>query len=293
MEWDGGALRMQVDTGSPVTIITWPTYTKYRHRWPRLQKTTLQLTCFLGQLPIKGQLNVSVTYGGTTLEATLVVLGCSEPDLCGRDVIKAFEQHGRQVLAVETKAAPRQAKTLPAADALSHLPASYQHDASTMECINNDAHTEHPGPTRQVGDSVWYRNYGTGDRWKARVVQAPEGHRMVTIKAADGKHRRRHYDQLRARRTDSAGLATGEAEVKQEAGIEAPQTKAGETGAPETSREGPQSPGAPDADSRPNMDDNQVGNYVSGAQSDSNKESDPGETMLRRSTRNRRPSDRY
>lgn len=155
------------------------------------------------------------------------------------------------------------------------------------------ADTEHPGTTRQVGDSVWYRNYGTGDRWKAGVVQAPEGHRMVTIKAADGEHHRRHYDQLRARRTDSAGLATSEAEVKQEAGVEAPQTKAGETGAPETSREGPQSPGAPDADSRPNMGDNQVGNDVSGAQADSNKESDPGETVLRRSTRNRRPPDRY
>ncbi|KAL1485508.1 hypothetical protein MTO96_031876 [Rhipicephalus appendiculatus] len=210
---------------------------------------------------MQGQLNVSVTYGGTTLEATLVVLGCSGPDLCGRDVIKAFEQHGRQVLAVETKAAPD---------------------------------TEHPGTTRHVGDSVWYRNYWTGDRWKAGVVQAPEGHRMVTIKAADGEHHRRHYDHLRARRTDSAGLATGEAEVKQEAGVEAPQTEAGENGAPETSREGPQSPGAPDADSRPNMDDNQVGNDVSGAQSDSNnKESDPGETVLRRSTRNRRPPDRY
>ncbi|XP_075739861.1 uncharacterized protein LOC142785286 [Rhipicephalus microplus] len=106
MKWDGVALRMQVDTGSPVTIITWPTYTKYCHLWPRLQKTTLQLTCFLGQLPVKGQLNITVTYGGTTLDATLVVLGCSGPDLCGRDVIKALEQHGRQVLAVGMKAAP-------------------------------------------------------------------------------------------------------------------------------------------------------------------------------------------
>ncbi|KAH6946257.1 hypothetical protein HPB50_012472 [Hyalomma asiaticum] len=69
--------------------------------------------------------------------------------------------------------------------------------------------------------------------------------------------------------------------------------KAGETGAPETSREGPQSPGTPDTDSRPNMDDNQVGNDVSGTQSDNNKESDPGETVLCRSTRNRRPPDRY
>ncbi|XP_075730847.1 uncharacterized protein LOC142774340 [Rhipicephalus microplus] len=140
-------------------------------------------------------------------------------------------------------------KTLPVADALSRLPASYQHDASTMESINNDAHTEHPGTTRQVGDSVWYRNYGTGARWKAGVVQTPEGCRMVTIKAADAKHHRRHYDQLRGRETDSTGLAAGEAEVKQEPGVEAPQTEAGETGAPLTSRE-PQSPGPPETDAR-------------------------------------------
>ncbi|XP_075750727.1 uncharacterized protein LOC142817568 [Rhipicephalus microplus] len=132
-------------------------------------------------------------------------------------------------------------KTLPVADALSRLPASYQHDASTMESINNDAHTEHPGTTRQVGESVWYRNYGTGARWKAGVVQTPEGHRMVTIKAADGEHHRRHYDQLRGRETDSTRLAAGGAEVKQEPGVEAPQTEAGKTGAPLTSRE-PQSP---------------------------------------------------
>ncbi|KAL3213776.1 hypothetical protein MRX96_035269 [Rhipicephalus microplus] len=138
----------------------------------------------------------------------------------------------------------------------------------------------------------WYRNYGTGARWKAGVVQTPEGHRMVTIKAEDGEHHRRHYDQSRGRETDSTGLAAGEAEVKQEPGVEAPQTEAGETGAPLTSRE-PQSPGAPDTDSRPNTHDNQVGNDASGAQSDGNKEFDPGETMLRRSTRNRRPPDRY
>ncbi|KAL3230296.1 hypothetical protein MRX96_023469 [Rhipicephalus microplus] len=59
-----------------------------------------------GEKKRRGQLNISVTYGGTTLDATLVVLGCSGPDLCGRDVIKALEQHGRQVLAVGMKAAP-------------------------------------------------------------------------------------------------------------------------------------------------------------------------------------------
>ncbi|KAH7984554.1 hypothetical protein HPB52_022252 [Rhipicephalus sanguineus] len=91
-------------------------------------------------------------------------------------------------------------------------------------------------------ETVWYGNYGTGAERKAGVVQAPEGHRTVAIKAADGEHHRRHYSQLSARKTDSAGLAAGEAQVKQEPGVEAPQTKAGEARAPVTSREGPQSP---------------------------------------------------
>ncbi|KAL1482914.1 hypothetical protein MTO96_033485 [Rhipicephalus appendiculatus] len=59
-------------------------------------------------------------------------------------------------------------------------------------------------------------------------------HDASTMESINGEHRRRHYDQLRARKTDSAGLAAGEAKVKQELGVEAPQTKAGETGAPVT-----------------------------------------------------------
>ncbi|KAL3245886.1 hypothetical protein MRX96_058125 [Rhipicephalus microplus] len=72
---------------------------------------------------------------------------------------------------------------------------------------------------------------------------------MVTIKATDAEFHRQHYNQLRTRRTDSAECTTFEAELKQEAH--------------ETSKERPKSPGAPDANSRPDMDDNQVGNDIS------------------------------
>ncbi|KAL3250421.1 hypothetical protein MRX96_055492 [Rhipicephalus microplus] len=205
----------------------------------------------------RGQLNISVTYGGTTLDATLVVLGCSGPDLCGRDVIKALEQHGRQVLAVGLKAAPAKPSStkddLQVQQLLDEFQDLFSEELGLIKGppveLRLREDTEHPGTTRQVGDSVWYRNYGTGARWKAGVVQTPEGCRMVTIKAADAKHHRRHYDQLRGRETDSTGLAAGEAEVKQEPGVEAPQTEAGETGAPLTSRE-PQSPGPPETDAR-------------------------------------------
>ncbi|KAH6925184.1 hypothetical protein HPB50_001490 [Hyalomma asiaticum] len=104
---------------------------------------------------------------------------------------------------------------------------------------------------------------------------------MVIIKATDGEHPRRHYGQLKAMKTDSAGLAAGEAEVKEEPGVEAPQTETGESGAPVTSREGLRSPGAPDADSRPDGHDNEVGSDISGTQFDGNKESDPGETVTK------------
>ncbi|KAH6941857.1 hypothetical protein HPB50_023663 [Hyalomma asiaticum] len=86
MEWDGVALRMQVNTGSLVTIITWPTYTKYRHLWPRLQKTTLQLTCFLDQLPIKSQLgNIRWDHTGSYLGGAGMLWTGSEPSKCMED----------------------------------------------------------------------------------------------------------------------------------------------------------------------------------------------------------------
>ncbi|XP_049519039.1 uncharacterized protein LOC125943625 [Dermacentor silvarum] len=102
LQWKGVPVKMQVDTGSPVSIVTWPTYAQHRHRWPMLEKSSFQLSCFLGRLPVKGQLEVPVTYAGKTVNATLVVLGCSGPNLCGRDIIQAFQltgpsaQRGRQ-----------------------------------------------------------------------------------------------------------------------------------------------------------------------------------------------------
>lgn len=83
LQWKGVPVKMQVDTGSPVSIVTWPTYAQHRNRWPMLDKSSFQLSCFLGRLPVKGQLEVPVTYAGKTVNATLVVLGCSGPNLCG------------------------------------------------------------------------------------------------------------------------------------------------------------------------------------------------------------------
>lgn len=57
---------------------------------------------------------------------------------------------------------------------------------------------------------------------------------------------------------------------------------------PEHQRPKKINPGGTHAVSRPDMDDSQVGSDVSSTSCDANKDSDPGENMLRRSTRNQR-----
>ncbi|KAH6945669.1 hypothetical protein HPB50_009564 [Hyalomma asiaticum] len=92
---------MQVDTGSLLSIVTRPTYAQHRRHWPKLDTLSFQLTCFLRKLPVKGQLQVLVTYAGKIVNATLVVLGCSGPNLCGRDITQAFQLTGGPVLNVD------------------------------------------------------------------------------------------------------------------------------------------------------------------------------------------------
>ncbi|KAL3222024.1 hypothetical protein MRX96_029014 [Rhipicephalus microplus] len=47
------------------------------------------------------QLQVPVTYTGKTINVPLVVLACSGPNLCGRDIIQAFQLTGGPVLNVD------------------------------------------------------------------------------------------------------------------------------------------------------------------------------------------------
>ncbi|KAL1442602.1 hypothetical protein MTO96_030701 [Rhipicephalus appendiculatus] len=186
LEWKGVPVKMQVDTGSPVSIVTWPTYTQNRRRWPGLDKSSLQLSCFLGRLPVKGQLQVPVTYAGKTVNATLVVLGCSGPNLCGRDLIQAFQLTGGPVLNVN---------------------------------VNDGA----PPRRHSAGETVWCKNYGAGASWRPAVVQTTRGARLSTVKTEYGELCERHEDQLRHRSDGHAPISSdGEgAEVKE---VSAPTT---------------------------------------------------------------------
>lgn len=97
-ECGGVPLTMQLDTGAPVSIITSPTYLQYKDKWPEITKTNLQLSCFLGKLPIQGELRLKVSFGGHTVGGVLAVLDCPGPNLCGRDLISAFNSLGVPVL---------------------------------------------------------------------------------------------------------------------------------------------------------------------------------------------------
>ncbi|XP_075539321.1 uncharacterized protein LOC142574008 [Dermacentor variabilis] len=101
--WNGIAIKMQLDTGSPVSIITWPTYVQHQDAWPKLQESPLKLSCFLGPLPIRGQLQLDVCLVSKTTKATLAVLSCSGLNLCGRDVMTALDLLGEPVLSAQRK----------------------------------------------------------------------------------------------------------------------------------------------------------------------------------------------
>ncbi|KAL3227531.1 hypothetical protein MRX96_004228 [Rhipicephalus microplus] len=108
------------------------------------------------------QLQVPVTYTGKTVNATLVVLGCSGSNLCGRDIIQAFQLTRGPVLNVDVNDGSR--------------------------------------PRRHsAGEPLWCRNYGAGASWRPAVIQTTRGARLSTVKTEDGELCERHEYQLRYR----------------------------------------------------------------------------------------------
>ncbi|XP_070386197.1 uncharacterized protein [Dermacentor albipictus] len=108
--WNGIEIMMDIDTGSPVRVIPKSIYKLHSHRWPQLQKAEVQLSCYLGKLPLLGALTMPVYYDGTTVQCSLTVLDCNGPSLCGRDLLKKLTDERIQVLSVySTAPVPKQA----------------------------------------------------------------------------------------------------------------------------------------------------------------------------------------
>lgn len=95
--WNGIEVIMDVDTGSPVCVIPKSIYERYCHQWPQLQRSELQLSCYLGRLPLLGVLEMPVSYQGTTVQCSLTVLDCNGPSLCGRDLLLKLADQRIQV----------------------------------------------------------------------------------------------------------------------------------------------------------------------------------------------------
>ena len=84
---NGVELKMEVDTGTSVSIISEYTYNKlWTHNMPPLQETTLKLRTYTGEtLQIHGAITVDVTYNAQTDILPLLVVEDTGPSLMGRD----------------------------------------------------------------------------------------------------------------------------------------------------------------------------------------------------------------
>ncbi|XP_049267571.1 uncharacterized protein LOC119377625, partial [Rhipicephalus sanguineus] len=92
--WGDVELPMEIDTGSPVCVISRQIYEQHRAQWPRLTASRLKLSCYAGRLPVLGELELSVRYKNVSVMCTLMVLDCAGPSLCGRDLITALSKRG-------------------------------------------------------------------------------------------------------------------------------------------------------------------------------------------------------
>nr|XP_037275801.1 uncharacterized protein K02A2.6-like [Rhipicephalus microplus] len=96
--WGSRTLRMLIDMGSSVSVILEKVFRKNRKWWPRIEKTPLRLSCFLGPLPVVGRVVMSVEYDKTRVNSSLVVVDCDGPLLCGRNINQACREAGVSLL---------------------------------------------------------------------------------------------------------------------------------------------------------------------------------------------------
>ena len=84
-------LRMELDTGAAVSVITQRTYwkiTEQNHIQP-LQHSDLKLKSYSGEtIPVLGQVPVVVRHGQQECKLFVYVVGGEGPDLMGRDWLK-------------------------------------------------------------------------------------------------------------------------------------------------------------------------------------------------------------
>lgn len=89
---------MEVDTGSPVCVISRQIFEKHRKVWPCLKPSRVKLSCYTGRIPVLGELQLGVCYKGVDVDCSLTVLDCAGPSLYGRDLLAKLKDAGMSIL---------------------------------------------------------------------------------------------------------------------------------------------------------------------------------------------------
>ncbi|KAL3252124.1 hypothetical protein MRX96_054936 [Rhipicephalus microplus] len=216
LDCGGVPVNMQVDTGSPVSVITWPTYERNKTVWPKLRGSPLKLTCFLGRLPVRGQLQLKVSCGNKSTAGSLQVLGCSGPNLCGRDLIQAFHMLEAPVMNVNTyRRTPQAGGRTPAQLLMGYDLRSRLDNAVSIPPSPVD---RPPLDGWQPGEPVWVRNFGRGEPWTPASITSTDGARLVNADGPEGETIRRHSDQVKPRELEHDQGEVGDSRCLETAG---------------------------------------------------------------------------
>ena len=85
-------IRLEIDTGSAVTILTKSDFDKLGARVSSLSPPTIRMIGFSGAtIPCLGESTFPVTINGQTLDVLLRVVNVSGPSLLGRDILSVFQ----------------------------------------------------------------------------------------------------------------------------------------------------------------------------------------------------------
>ena len=100
---NGAPLKMEVDTGAAVSLISEVTYKRLWKNPPKLKPTTTRLRTYSGQqLVVLGTLVVNVEYKTQQVARSLIVVKGSGPSLLGRDWLAEIRLHWKRLSVQQT-----------------------------------------------------------------------------------------------------------------------------------------------------------------------------------------------
>ncbi|KAL1443324.1 hypothetical protein MTO96_046013 [Rhipicephalus appendiculatus] len=198
---NGVPLEMELDSGSPVSIISKDTYLQHQGSLPVLSQTDIKLNCIRGTIPVQGTLSVDVRMGKTASQQTLLVVACKSPSLCGRDWLTTFDLLPRQVNATQM-------------DCATEEKGEEMRPKRSQTEFKEHAEKKQKGPRFKKGDKVAVRNFGRGPKWWLGEVEETSGSCMVTVSTPQGKVRR-HNNQVK-RHSDSPAASAADTTLSEE-----------------------------------------------------------------------------